>query len=68
MSLHYGYSGGGGTCGCAAAILPGELAISALSYGYSHYDWGDCGASCTDGNSANMNANVATAISRATSG
>ena len=34
----------------------------------SHYDWGDCGASCTDGNSANMNANVATAISRATDG
>ena len=34
----------------------------------SHYDCGDCGASCTDGNSANMNANVATAISRATDG
>ena len=39
-----------------------------FSYGYSHYDWGDCGASCADGNSANMNANVATAISRATDG
>lgn len=25
---------------------------------------GDCGASCIDGNSANMNANLATAISR----
>ena len=50
----------------AAAIR--QRVNTALSYGYSHYDWGDCGASCTDGNSANMNANVATAISRATGG
>lgn len=67
MSLHYGYSGGGGTCGCCCSYSA-ESYNKALSYGYSHYDWGDCGASCTDGNSANMNANVATAISRATDG
>lgn len=67
MSLHYGYSGGGGTCGCCCSYSA-ESYNTALSYGYSHYDWGDWGASCTDGNSANMNANVATAISRATGG
>ena len=66
MSLHYGYSGGG-TCGCCCSYSA-ESYNTALSYGYSHYDWGDCGASCADGNSANMNANVATAISRATDG
>lgn len=67
MSLHYGYSGGGSTCGCCCSYSA-ESYNTALSYGYSHYDCGDCGASCTDGNSANMNANVATAISRATDG
>ena len=54
------------TADVAAAIR--QRVTIRLSYGYSHYDWGDCGASCTDGNSANMNANVATAISRATDG
>ena len=67
MSLHYGYSGGGGTCGCCCSYSA-ESYNTAFSYGYSHYDWGDCGASCAEGNSANMNANVATAISRATDG
>ena len=38
MSLHYGYSGGGGTCGCCCSYSA-ESYNTALSYGYSHYDW-----------------------------
>ena len=67
MSLHYGYSGGGGTCGCCCSYSA-ESYNTALSYVYIHDYFCDCFSRCADFNAANMNANVATAISRATGG
>lgn len=67
MSLHRGNHGGGGNCGCCCSYQA-ESYNTANQYGSNHdATGGDCGASCVDGNSANMNANLATAISRSLS-
>ena len=60
MSNH----GGGGNCGCCCSYQA-ESFNTAGQYGLNNNaTGGDCGASCINGNSANMNANLATAISR----
>lgn len=67
MSLHFGNSAGGQFCGCCCSYSA-ESFNTASSSGRDHTApgglGGDCCASCANGDAANMNANLVTAINR----
>lgn len=63
--LGYGnINGGGGNCGCCCGYQAESFTTAQNSGRGDIHSAGSCCGSCQNGNSANLNANVATAVSR----